>query len=315
LNIASRVVTAATGQGNRRYAYDAASRLTGVTATDPAWNETFSYDRVGNRTDDSVNANHELERSGEFTYTYDDEGNLTQKTSGAISETYRYDSANRLTQVEDALTGDIVANYGYDPFGRRLWKDVNGIRTYFFYSDEGLVAEYDSAGRELRSYGYLPDSTWTTNPLWLKQDDEYFWYLNDQLGTPQKLVDSAGNIVWSAQYAAFGKANIQIDTVENNLRFPGQYFDKETGFHYNYQRFYDPDTARYIQTDPIGFAGGEINLYGYVGNNPVNWLDPWGLKIIIENHSDNNLGISPTSVVELMSDQVRKNSALLYQLW
>jgi len=286
---ANRVVMAATGQGHRRYAYDAASRLTNVTATDSTRNEAFSYDRVGNRTDGSVNANHELERSGEFTYTYDDEGNLTQKTGGAISETYRYDSANRLTQVEDALTGAILATYSYDPFGRRLWKDINGERTYFFYSDEGLVAEYDASGRELRAYGYRPDSTWTTDPVFLKQDDEYYWYLNDQLGTPQKLVDSTGSIVWSAQYAAFGKATIQIETVENNLRFPGQYFDKETGLHYNNQRYYDPEHGRYTQTDPIGFNGGDVNLYGYVGNNPINQFDSEGLLMLAKNPVEGNL--------------------------
>ncbi len=69
----------------------------------------------------------------------------------------------------------------------RAWKDVDGVRTYFFYSDEGVIAQYDVSGTELRSYGYKPDSTWSTDPLWLKQDGEYYFYRNDQLGTPQKL--------------------------------------------------------------------------------------------------------------------------------
>ena len=91
-------------------------------------------------------------------------------------------------------------------------------------------------------------------------------------------MDAAGNVVWQARSTAFGKAEIQVETVENPLRFPGQYFDAETGLHYNFHRYYDPETGRYTQADPIGLAGG-INSYAYVGNNPVNLLDPYGLRI------------------------------------
>ena len=161
---------------------------------------------------------------------------------------------------------------------------MNGTRTYFFYADEGLVAEYDAEGNELRSYGWQPESTWTTDPLWLKCKDgsatRLYWYQNDHLGTPQKLVDSTGEVVWSASYTAFGEAQIDIETVTNNLRFPGQYWDAETGLHYNWNRYYDPDTGRYPQADPIGFDGGDVNLYAYVWNNSVNWVDSNGLEII-----------------------------------
>jgi RHS repeat-associated protein len=74
----------------------------------------------------------------------------------------------------------------------------------------------------------------------------------------------------------FGEARILIADIENNLRFPGQYYDRETGLHYNYHRYYDPDTGRYLTPDPIGLAGG-MNLYVYVDGNPVNWSDPLGL--------------------------------------
>jgi len=75
----------------------------------------------------------------------------------------------------------------------------------------------------------------------------------------------------------FGKAQVITETLANNLRFPDQYFDEETGLHYNWNRYYDPDTGRYITADPIGLDGG-INLYAYVGGNPVNFVDPTGLK-------------------------------------
>jgi RHS repeat-associated protein len=108
----------------------------------------------------------------------------------------------------------------------------------------------------------------------------YFYY-NNHLGAPVKLTDKEGTVVWSATYTAFGKAEITLAKVTNNLRLPGQYFDKETGLHYNFQRYYDAETGRYITADPIGLNGG-INLYAYVGGNPVSWVDPlgeWGVGI------------------------------------
>ncbi len=91
------------------------------------------------------------------------------------------------------------------------------------------------------------------------------------------MTDDNGTVVWSANYTPFGKAEIGVNTMTNNFRFPGQYYDEETGLHYNYFRYYDSGTGRYITPDPIGLTGG-INLYAYVGNNPVNWIDPLGLR-------------------------------------
>ena len=193
---------------------------------------------------------------------------------------YSYNVQNRLVRVEEDDL--LIAEYGYDPFGRRLWKEVDGVRTYFLYSDEGLVAEYDEDGEEIRSYGWQPDSTWGTDPLWLRENGEYYWYQNDHLGTPQKLVDSSGTVVWSATYTAFGEAQVGLETVTNNLRLPGQYYDAETGLQYNFHRYYDSETGRYTQTDPIGFEGDDENLYVYVWNNGMNFLDPLGLKVQLQ---------------------------------
>jgi RHS repeat-associated protein len=220
-------------------------------------------------------------------YEYDANGNLTQITiAGSVVWTYTYNAANRLVHVEDG-TGTINANYYDDPFGRRLWKDVGGVRTYFFYSEEGLIAEYDASGTEIRSYGYKPDSTWTTDPLWLKEGGSYYWYQNDHLGTPQKLTAQDGTVVWSAQYTAFGEAVIDLATVENNLRFPGQFYDDETGLHYNFNRYFNPKIGRYLRVDPIGFLGGDTNLYEYTKDNPVNRFDALGLFWWVSRKKDN----------------------------
>ncbi len=145
------------------------------------------------------------------------------------------------------------------------------------YSDEGLVGEYDAVGTEIRTYGWKPGSIWSTDPLFMKQGAKYYYYHNDHLGTPQKMTSANGAVVWAATYSSFGKATVDApSTVINNLRFPGQYWDEETGLHYNKHRYFDAKSGRYLRSDPIGLSG-EINLYIYVLNNPLRYLDPLGL--------------------------------------
>ena len=192
------IMSKQTEHGDYSYGYDSASRLTG--AEHPILDdESYAYDEVGNRTSASNaegeiahNANNELERYGELSYEYDANGNMTEVWQGAsLLARYEYNADNRLIYAVTAY-GALHSSYYYDPFGRRLWKEVNGVKTYFFYSDEGLVAEYGPGGAELRSYGYQPDSTWTTDPLWLKHNNAYYFYHNDHLGTPQKLTAQNG---------------------------------------------------------------------------------------------------------------------------
>jgi len=129
-----------------------------------------------------------------------------------------------------------------------------------------------------KAYGWRPGGLWDTDPLYMRQGGAVYYYHNDHLGTPQRLSDAGGNVVWSAGYQAFGLAVVDpASTVENNLRFPGQYFDADTGLHYNWHRMYDPQTGRYTQVDPIRFAGGDGNVYRYVFSNVVNFHDSLGL--------------------------------------
>ena len=129
-----------------------------------------------------------------------------------------------------------------------------------------------------------PDQTSTKNYVFANgtllattSESHIYFVHNDHLGTPQTMTDLDQNIVWQADYTPFGQATILTQTIENNIRFPGQYYDEETNLHYNYFRYYDPTLGRYITSDPIGLAGG-INTFGYVGGSPLGATDPLGLE-------------------------------------
>ncbi len=287
-----------TEHGNYEYTYDELYRL--INTDNPDFNdESYSYDNVGNRLTSadttgswSYNDNNELGGYGDVSYEYDSNGNMVKKTVGGVVTSYVYNIEDRLTEVwsGDAGTGSLIAEYYYDPFGRRLWKDVSGVRTCFHYADEGLIGEFDSSGTELKSYGYKPGSTWTTDPLYMKVGSDYYFYQNDHLGTPQKLTSVSGAVVWSAKYNSFGEASIDgSSSVVNNLRFPGQYEDGESGLHYNLNRYYDPTVGRYSRVDPIGLKGG-MNLFVYVDNNSINAFDPFGLQSQYRNPGSNTWG-------------------------
>jgi RHS repeat-associated protein len=104
----------------------------------------------------------------------------------------------------------------------------------------------------------------------------YGYYRNDHLGTPQQVVGKNGGKVWEGEYRAFGGVKSETGSWDNRLRFPGQYYDQETGNYYNYFRDYDPATGRYLQSDPIGLDGG-LNTYAYVKGNPLRYSDRFGL--------------------------------------
>ncbi|MBC3273511.1 RHS domain-containing protein, partial [Pseudomonas sp. SWRI81] len=178
---------------------------------------------------------------------------------------YRYDCQHRLIGLTrpDGQT----ASYQYDAFGRRIGKTVDGAVTEFFWQGDHLVAE--SSPTQYRSFVYEPG---TFRPLALLDGKGPkkacpFYYQLDHLGTPQELTDYSGEIVWSAQYDAYGKvAAVTLageEYLDQPLRFQGQYFDAESGLHYNRHRYYDPRLGRYLTPDPVKLAGG-LNQYQYV---------------------------------------------------
>jgi RHS repeat-associated protein len=200
-----------------------------------------------------------------MSFGFDSNGNTTTQSS----RIYTYSQNQRLIQVVD---GAMTAGYTYNGNGQRVKKVVNGITTIFHYSLNGqIIAESDSAGTITAEYVYL-----NGQPLAKMEGAGIYYYHNDHLGTPQKLTDSTGQVVWAVDYKPFGEATIMVNTITNNLRFPGQYFDAETGLNYNLNRDYHQVIGRYIEADPIGLAGG-MNPFVYSKNNAINLFDPSGL--------------------------------------
>ncbi|MEH6587499.1 MAG: RHS repeat-associated core domain-containing protein [Halioglobus sp.] len=118
---------------------------------------------------------------------------------------------------------------------------------------------------------------------------ELYYIHPDHLGTPQALTDQSQNVVWNANYKPFGDAQVNVASITSNLRFPGQYYDDESGLHQNYFRDYDPELGRYIQSDPIGLSGG-VNTYSYASQNPIGYYDPDGLEVFVHSRPVRGLG-------------------------
>ncbi len=291
------------GADTERYTLDAVGNRIAHSKVSGAW----AYDANNRLTQIGSGS---CGQSGVTCYQYNSAGNLTQKQTATQTLRYGFDAQNRLIQVTDG-SGQLIARYGYDPLDRRLWKeqfrDKDGQllsqaqRTHYLYADEGLIAEAtqgiirnqdgsitaSAVAQITTQYGPKPVSQFTTGMLFIKTknsngQDTVAYYHHDHLETPIQATDKAGNIVWAAHYAAFGRATIitpqataDKPTITSNLRLPGQYEDAETGLHYNFRRYYDSETGRYVSQDPIGLEGG-VNVYSYANGNPILYIDPRG---------------------------------------
>lgn len=196
---------------------------------------------------------------------------------------YTYDDSGRLVEVYE--NSNLTATYVHNALGQRVTKTVGTSDSIYVYDIKGtLLAEHDASGNLVRDYVWLDGA-----PIAQIDQGEAFRYLHfDHLGTPRHATDDSENLVWSWESDAFGLATADEDPDGDttlttiNLRFPGQYFDSETGFHYNYFRTFDPRSGRYLESDPIGLNGG-LNTYGYAAGNPLTVFDPLGLDCVSAN--------------------------------
>ena len=263
------------------FTYDNLDRL--KTASGVAGqSQVYTYDANSNRTSLSINsavttynypgASHKLSSlSGATTrsFTYDNAGNVT--ASAGI--TYAYDDRGRMKSAG-------AATYLVNGLGQRVKKTVTGD-AFFAYDEAGhLIGEYDSAGAPIQETVWLGDTPVAVIKAKTGGFD-VFYIWTDNLGTPRLITDTANVSRWEWPIAdPFGNSAPSENPAgagafNFNLRFPGQYFDAETGKHYNFTRDYDPALGRFLQSDLIGLGGGP-NTYSYVGANPMAWVDPLG---------------------------------------
>ncbi|MEW2113706.1 DUF6531 domain-containing protein [Streptomyces sp. NPDC005474] len=295
--------------GTRHFDLDAAGRVTAVHATD--WTERYAYDEAGNQTDASWPATHpgqeatgprayagtRLTRAGSIRYEHDAAGRIRLRQKSRLSRKsdtwhYTWNSEDRLTSV---VTPDGTQwRYLYDPLGRRIAKrrlaadGVTVVEQTHFTWDGATLCEQTTTAAELPRpvtltwdhQGLRPIAqTERVGALDAPQDEidsRFFAIVTDLVGTPTELLDESGNVVWRTRTTLWGATSWTADsTTYTPLRFPGQYFDPETGLHYNYHRHYDPETARYLTPDPLGLTPAP-NPSTYV-HNPHIWTDPLGL--------------------------------------
>lgn len=285
---AGRIITKTETAGGEThsyaYNYDAVGRLLTVTR-DGELVENYTYDLSGTRisetntlrgiTNRSLSYSDEdhLLTAGDAAYTYDLDGFLTSKTKNGQVTTYYYLSRGELLQVQ--LPDGGVVSYDQDPLGRRIAKRVDGVivEKYLWQGLTKLLAVYDGFDTLIQRFEYADGRM----PVAMTQSGDTYFLAYDQVGSLRIVTDASGNVFKRIDYDTFG--NILTDsnpTLNVPFGFAGGLHDRDTGLVRFGRRDYDPDTGRWTAKDPIGFAGGDTDLYGYVLNNPINFVDPTG---------------------------------------
>jgi RHS repeat-associated protein len=285
----SRVKSLTLGNGSvQSVTYDAAGRLKTLDHdfTDNTGDATWTYDHNDNGQVTSKNisndkyewspsySSNELYSSnalnqyfdiGSITQSHDDNGNLTQDGS----MTFVFNALGQMTEAKSG--GTTVGTYQYDPMGRRKSKTASGITTQYLWSGSQVMAEYNGGGTLQRKYIYGPG---IDNPIALVAGDGSKTYIHkDALGSVVALSNNAGTVTDKFKYDPFGKS---ADDGGSAYKFAARRIDAETGLYYSRNRYYNPSSGRFISPDPIGYGDG-MNMYAYVGNDPMNATDPTGL--------------------------------------
>jgi len=248
---------------NYNYAYNHNLYIQNDGIANYNFSASFYNNKFANITDQNWNY---------YFYQYDAVGNTIVDNKG----TYAYDLNNNMISSSRTYTvnGNQVTSTGtyvFNGLGHRVKKNVSGQIRYFVYNENNqLIGEYDCNGNVIAEYVYFG-----LRPVAVKNSSNINIVHTDYLTTP-RIVTSGGSIVWQWRNDNPYGNNLAQGNIEFNLRFAGQYYDAESGFHYNIHRTYNPEIGRYMQSDPMGLSAGS-NTYNYVGRNPFDAVDPLGL--------------------------------------
>jgi RHS repeat-associated protein len=268
------------------YSYDALGRLLTV-GLNGARVEEYKYNPNGSRAYElnalkgengrtyAYSLEDHLMSAGGATYQFDPDGYLVGKTEGGTSTAYNYSSRGEL--LDTTLPNGGVLEYKHDPMGRRIAKLDNGvlIEKYLWLGMTQLLAVYDGFDHLLARFEYADGRM----PYAMVSGGTTYYLAYDQVGSLRAVANTSGTVIKEVVYDSFGKILSDSNpAVVVPFGFAGGLQDSDTGLVRFGLRDYDPEIGRWTAKDPIGFAGGDVDLFGYVQNNPVNWVDPWGLE-------------------------------------